>query len=372
MMPFAVFEGDPEPHSFFGRSLVELLIEDQDVATSMWRGLIDNVHMTNNPGYAIDTNLVNKDDILNNEIGSIKRVKGSPHAAILPLSVPFSAGQTIGAMQYFDMLTDTKTGISRASIGLDADALQNATATAVAATVGATEGQIEVIVRNFAEGGMTQLFKVLLQLIRQHATGDEMMKMDGQFIPVDPRSWSADWDVATNVGLGSGNRDQKAMVLREVLSHQQNVWQAYGPGNGLVTLTKMRNTEADILKAAGIHNADRYWEPMNPEIEAKLLEAAAQNQPQPVDPNAGVVEATKIQTQGKLAADMAKIEAGKETAMFKARQDWVKMNADNDLERDKMVQDLAIEVAKIMGQYGASVDVAGVQAAQAAPREIGQ
>lgn len=33
-VPFAVFEVDPEPHAFFGRSLVDLLIEDQDAATS--------------------------------------------------------------------------------------------------------------------------------------------------------------------------------------------------------------------------------------------------------------------------------------------------------------------------------------------------
>ena len=34
-IPFAKFEVDPEPHAFFyGRSLAEIIIDDQDAATS--------------------------------------------------------------------------------------------------------------------------------------------------------------------------------------------------------------------------------------------------------------------------------------------------------------------------------------------------
>ena len=34
-VPFAIFEVDPEPHAFFGSSLVDLVMDDQDAATSM-------------------------------------------------------------------------------------------------------------------------------------------------------------------------------------------------------------------------------------------------------------------------------------------------------------------------------------------------
>ena len=65
-VPFAVFEIDPEPHTFFGRSLVELIKADQDVATSLLRSVIDNVAMTNVPRVAFDVNSVDTDDLLNN------------------------------------------------------------------------------------------------------------------------------------------------------------------------------------------------------------------------------------------------------------------------------------------------------------------
>ena len=70
-VPFAVFECDPEPHAFFGRSLVDLVMDDQDAATAMLRGVLDNVALTNNPGLEIVDGQVSVDDLLNNEIGRI-------------------------------------------------------------------------------------------------------------------------------------------------------------------------------------------------------------------------------------------------------------------------------------------------------------
>jgi hypothetical protein len=52
-VPFAVFEVDPEPHTMYGRSLAELIMDDQDAATSIIRGVLDNVAMTNNPRIGI-------------------------------------------------------------------------------------------------------------------------------------------------------------------------------------------------------------------------------------------------------------------------------------------------------------------------------
>ena len=104
--------------------------------------------------------LVNMDDVLNNEIGAIRRMKQI--GAIQANPVPFVAGSTLPALQYMDDQVEAKTGVSRASMGLDPDALQNATATAVSMTMSAAAGQIEVIARNFAEGGMKQMFKLML------------------------------------------------------------------------------------------------------------------------------------------------------------------------------------------------------------------
>ena len=67
-LPFAKFEIDPEPHTFYGRSLAEIVMDDQDAATSVLRSILDNVAMTNNPRLGIVEGAVNIDDVLNNEI----------------------------------------------------------------------------------------------------------------------------------------------------------------------------------------------------------------------------------------------------------------------------------------------------------------
>ena len=85
-VPFAAFEVDPEPHTVFGRSLAEIIMDDQDAATSVLRGILDNVAMTNNPRIGVVDGAVNIDDVLNNEIGAIVRMRQA--GAIQDLAVP--------------------------------------------------------------------------------------------------------------------------------------------------------------------------------------------------------------------------------------------------------------------------------------------
>ena len=252
--PYAIFECDPEPHAFFGTSLVDLVMDDQDAATSMLRGVLDNVALTNNPGLQIMDGQVNVDDLLNNEIGRVIRVKQP--GAIMEMTVPFTAGQVLPAMQYFDNLVDNKTGVSKAAQGLDPDVLSSATATAIAATQEGQAGQAEVIARNFAEGGMRRLFKLILDLCVKNSDGEEMMRLNGSFTPVDPKSWNTDMDLSVNVGLGTGRENERAAALQQALSIQQQIYQGYGPQNGIVTLTQIRNTLGDLLALGGLRNAD--------------------------------------------------------------------------------------------------------------------
>lgn len=376
-VPFAVFEVDPEPHAFFGRSVVDLVMDDQDAATSMLRGVLDNTALTNNPGLQVIEGQVAVDDLLNNEIGRIVRVKQA--GAVQEMSVPFTAGQTLPALQYFDMLVDNKTGVSKAAQGLDPDVLQSATATAVAATMEGAAGQIEVMARNLAEGGMRRLFKLIVNAIVKNTDKEEIIRLNNQFIEIDPRVWNTDMDLAVNVGLGTGRENEKAAVLREVMQMQMGIWQQYGPNNGLVTMTQIRNTQADILAAAGIRKADRYFLPMDfeteqqfvaqKEAEAQQMAAMQQQQGMPQsDPNQAFMMAEQMKAQSKMQVDMAKLQLDAQKAAADQQFKAAELAAKDDLKRDEMVQDLAIEVAKILGQYGAQVDVAAVRSEQEADR----
>ena len=359
-IPFAVFEVDPEPHTFFGRSLAEIIIDDQDASTAILRGVLDNVAMTNNPRIGIVDGAVNIDDVLNNEIGAIVRMRQA--GAIQELTVPFTAGQTLSALTYMDQLVENKTGVSRASMGLDPDAMQSTTKAAVQATIQAQAGQIEVMVRNLADG-MKRLFGIMLRTSFKHTDEGEAMKVNGQFVQIDPRVWRADMDIGINVGLGTGREEERMMALQQALQLQQTIYQTYGPQNGMVTLTNIRNTLADVLAAAGVRNSDRYFMPMTPEIEQQMMmqqqqaaQAAAQGQQQP-DPNAAFLQAEQMKAQAQMQSNMAKLQLEQQKLMM-----------EDDLKRDQMDQDLLVDAAKVLGQYGTQVDIAAIKAAQQAAR----
>jgi hypothetical protein len=393
--PFADFHVDPEPHAFYGRSLAELVMNDQDTTTSVLRGILDNVALVNTPRLEVNEDLVIMEDVLNNEIGAV--IRSEQIGSVNPLVVPFVAGSTLPALQYLDMLVEEKTGISKMSMGLNADALQNTTATAAAITQQASAGHVEVMARNLAEG-MKRLFQLMLHVSIKNSPDEQMMRLNGEFISVDPQVWNSSMDMQINVGIGTGQEDAKAAALMQTFQTQQQIWQTYGPTNGLVTMTMMRNTLADTLALSGIKNADRYYAPMSPESEAQLMaqmaeqaaQAAAQSGEQG-DPVADAMitseqikaqakmQGDQMRMQGKMQGDQIKLQAemqvkaaqmqsaqGKELADLQLK--YRELQSSDDLNRDKMNQNLLVEAAKILGQYGTSVDVERVRALQAAPR----
>ena len=356
-IPFAVFEVDPEPHTFYGRSLAEIIMDDQDASTSILRGVLDNVAMTNNPRIGIVDGAVNIDDVLNNEIGAIVRMRQA--GSVQELTVPFTAGQTLGALTYMDQVVENKTGVSRASMGLDPDSMQSTTRAAVQATIQAQAGQIEVMVRNLADG-MRRLFGIMLRAAIKNTDEEQLVKMGGQFVQVDPRVWRSDMDIGINVGLGTGREEEKMAALQQAFSIQQQIYTQYGPFNGMVSLTNIRNTLSDMMAAAGIRNSDRYFAPITPEVEQQLLamqQQAQAQQAQGTDPNQAFLAAEQMKAQANMQSDMAKLQLKQQ-----------ELAMEDDRKRDQMDQDLLVDAAKVLGQYGTQVDVASIKAAQQAAR----
>ena len=355
-IPFAKFEVDPEPHTFYGRSLAEIIIDDQDAATSILRGILDNVAMTNNPRIAVTEGAVNMDDVLNNEIGAVVRQR-TP-GAVQTLAVPFVAGQTLSALSYMDGLVETKTGVTRASMGLDPDAMQSTTKAAVTATVQAAAGQVEVMVRNLADG-MKDLFGIMLRLMVKNVDEDQMMRLNGAFVPIDPRVWDTGMDVSINVGLGTGREEERAMAYREVLGLQRQVYAEYGPSNGVVSLVNIRNTLSDMMAASGIRNSDRYFQPITPEYEQQLMQQAqqaaqAKSQQGPQDPQAmAFMQAEQMKAQTKAQTDAMKVQLDAQKAIM-----------DDDRKRDEMYQDLVLKNAELEGKFGLQANEQQIKAEQ--------
>ena len=196
-----------------------------------------------------------------------------------------------------------------------------------------------------------------------------MMRMNGRFQPVDPKAFDIDMDISINVGLGTGREEEKTNALAMALQQQTMIYQQYGAMNGLVSLTNIRNTLADILASSGIRNADRYFAPITPEIEMQLLQMQQQQQAmmaqqgQSQDPASMMAQAEQMKAQTKAQVDMQRAQ------MDDARK-REEMAMDDDLKRDQMAQNLYVDAARTLGQYGSTVDVARIKAEQEKERQI--
>ena len=355
-VPYVGLSIDPEPHTFFGRSLADIVMAEQDSATQIYREILNNLSMSNLPRMAV-TDSVNLDDLMNLELGGIVRTRTAPSQSIQNLAVPFTASQSLGVMEYVDRIVEDKTGITKASMGLDPDSLQSVTKAGVQATLQAQQGQIEVMARNIAEG-LKELFGKMLRCYTKHQDAPTVMRLKGNFVPIDPKVWqSASMDSVVNVGLGTGRHDERLGGLQMMLQIQQQIMQAYGTQNGLVSLTNIRQTLADILDGFGLRNTDRYVQPMNPEIETQLAQINAQKTQQ-----AQMMQAQNDPSQVLLKAESMKAQTKAQTDMMKAQLMKEKQDLQDDLDRDKLDQELLLRSAEILGKYGTAVDVAQIQA----------
>jgi len=356
MIPFAAFECDPIPHSFFGRSLAELLLQDQDVATAMQRGVIDSINMANTPRVVAQKDAVDVDSLLNNETGGI--IWADRIDAVREFTIGNGATLALPAMQYHQQRLEAKTGVQGIGMGLDADALQGQSATGASIAERAAMGQTELIARTLAEGGMKTLVKLIDALVRQHPDQNTMMQVSGEFVEVDPRSWTADADVTVNVGLGTNRREERTAAMGSMVQMQMNIIQTMGPDNPLVGLPQLRAGIAEFYRMQGIYDASKFVRPFTDEQAQMLAQQKAQQPPQEgSDPNAAFLQAEQMKVQQRMQADQGKLQL-----------DAQKLRMTDDRERDKMAQELALKTAEIQGKHGLQVNEQAIKAAQMAPR----
>jgi hypothetical protein len=346
-LPFTDLVPDPIPHRWRGRSLFDEVKDVQRFKTALLRQTLDNLYMTNNPmTQVIEGQVVNMDALVDRTFGGNVFVKSA--GAISPLEVPFTAKESFAMLEYADQLIEKRTGVSRSTMALDLDALQNQTATATNAAQAAAATKVETYARNVAEGGLKRLFRCLLKLIVKHQDKPRTIRLRGTWVEMDPRAWDADMDVAINTGLGSGSRERDLAVLQAIKAAQLEVFQIMGPMNPLVGLDKYQNTLAKMVEAGGLKNPELFFNEITPEIMQQLQQQAAQPQP---DPKAQAMMA-KVQMEGQKAqADMqlaqakaqADVQMRQQEAAIKAQSERERAGLDLQLARDKAAAEMQLQ-----------------------------
>jgi hypothetical protein len=307
-IPFAMFACDPEPHVFFGSDLADLTKDIQRIKSAVLRGMLDSLSFALYPRTGVVEGMVDIDDVLNPEVGSIIRMRQP--GMVQQLDVPFLGKEAFPMVAYLDDMKESRTGQTAASQGLDPDVLQSTTRAAVTATIRGAEQHLEMMARLFAEDGFKRLFKGLLRLIITHQDRERVVRLRNEWVPVDPRVWDSSMDCTVNVGLGSGMTDERLAVLNQVVARQTEALEKLGPDNPLVGLGNIRNTLAKMLEISGYKDTDQFFKPLPIDWQPPPPE------PPPPTPEELLAQAQMADIQARTAIDQQKLEVD----VMKARQ----------------------------------------------------
>ena len=340
-VPFAATTPVPITHRFFGRSIADLVMPLQREKTALKRGALDNLYLHNNPRVEVAESNAGPntlDDLLVSRPGGVVRTKTA--GGLNWQVVPDITASIYPMLQYLDAELETRSGLSRQSQGIDADALQNQSATAVAQVFSASQMRIKLIARIMAEG-VRDIFALLHGTIRKHGQQQQTVRLRNAWIDVDPRGWKTRDDMTINVGLGSGGKAQQFAQMMALANIQKQL--VSGGKVNLVGDRELYNTAAELTRIMGHKNPDRFFcDPtaVNPQT-GQLLHPPPTLSAPPPDPKLLAAQA-KAQTDQAAVAHKAQIEQQK--AQIDVIHQQVRMQSEITLAKIKAELDARMAV----------------------------
>lgn len=357
-MPFAAVTPVPVPHRFYGRSVADLVMDIQRIKTALMRGMLNNLYLHNNPRVEVAEQFAGPntlDDLLVSRPGGVVRTK-QPGGLNWQV-VPDITGSIYPALEYLDTMREMRSGVTRQSQGVDANALQNQSATAVAQAFSASQAKMKLIARILAEG-VRDMFSLLHGTIRKHGAEKATIRLRNNWVQVDPRQWKTRNDMTINVGLGTGGKAERVAHLMALANFQKEL--LLGGKSNLVDDQALYNTFKQLAKLMDYKNPDQFINDPGAKDPKTGQPLHPPPQPQP-DPAVQVAQikaqsdqqSMQIQVQLDTQADQrkAQIEATQAQADIatqdrKTQAEMIQSEREFELKRELALLEAALEKEK--------------------------
>lgn len=326
------------PHRHIGESLDDDIADLQEIKTTLIRQMLDNIYATNNNQWLVNER-VNLQDFLQSLPGGIKRVKGmEPIAgAVEPVVATPIMQQIMPAIDYIDGTKESRTGINRATTGLDPDVLKQSTKGAFMENLNRASQKIEMITRMLAETLVRPTMLAVHALLIKHQNKPMVTRLRGKFVQVNPQEWRRRTDIILKVGIGTGNEEEKRQKLMLLTQMQDRLLPM-----GLVGPMQAYTIFADMARAMGFDMPEKYaMSPDSPEFQK------AQQQPKPPDP---IIQVKQMELQADAQKFQAETVVEQRNMQMQAELDRQKAEFNMQQELVRSQNDVAIEQAKIQAQ----------------------
>ena len=332
-VPFAVVTPILMPHRLIGRSVYDMTQDLQVIKSTLLRQYLDSVYTSTLPRMGVVEGMVNIDDVLDGTAGGVIRMRQA--GMVQPISGTPVGGEVRPLMDYLDSVKEQRTGMSKASMGLDANALQSTTASAISATVRGAQVKLESYARNFAEVGVKDLFKGILHLVTKHNNKPRIVRLRNNFVPIDPREWTSEFDVVVQVGLGTADDEQKIAFLTQIAQKQEQILMQMGATNPIVTMEQYVNTLRSIAEIGGFKDSDQFF---NSPQQIAMMQQQMSQQPK-ADPKA---QQMQMEMQLKRERMQMEMELEREKMMAEIELRRQELEAEAQLRAIKAATDAEI------------------------------
>jgi len=321
----------PIPHKHYGLSMGELIEDLQRLRTVLVRQMVDNIVGSNNADIVMDEDKASDatyQDLAVTRPGRVIRISGGI-ASLQQLPPTSTAPQSLMGIQYVDSLREERSGVSKFNQGLDANALSKSTFGGTKAVMAASQKKILMIARIFAETAVAPMFQDMHADLRSGPLKSIAMKLNNEWVEVDPRTWKSRTDMTVNVGLGTGDRDVQFQRLGMILGQQKEAFAigGVGPEHLFHTLSKM-------VELSGFKDVEAFFpDPAN-------IPPKPEQPPQP-DPAMMLAQVDMKKSENILNAKLAEIEIKKMEAETKRLDMMMKDHRERDLAAAKIEADEA-------------------------------
>jgi hypothetical protein len=353
VIPFAAITPSMMPHVHAGISTTDKVADIQEKKTALFRQVLDNLNLTNNPEKEVLWSQVNHDDLRKSGAGKLNRVKQM--GSIREITVPFTAGASIPIMDVLDGMKESRTGVSRQTMGLDADVLAKSTMGAYQTAHRQSNQQLELIARTFAETGIKSLFLKIHALLIKHQDSAKQYRLGDEWVEVNPSEWRERKQMTVTVGVGTGDVAEQIGYLQMILQDQQ---QHILQGSPMVTMQHLYHTYERLIELGGLKDVQRYYqdpsqieempaqEPEEPPIEEQLAKMQIELE---MMKEANLKERTELEKQKlllQIQVEEAKVRAaeresveGQQGIMIKGQ----KMDNEARLQETKLAADIQLK-----------------------------
>lgn len=328
-------------HRWDGMSMADAVSDLQRLHTDLLRQTLDNLKLTNNPRKNVLTDanwtpLANMDDLLDSRIGGIVRMR-DPNA-VTDNIVPFTAGSSMPMLEYVQGMRENRTGVSRTSMGLNPDSLNN-TATGRQIDQSAAMQRIELIARIIAETLVKPIFQGILKVLTDGGMEKLCFRLRDKFVEYDPNEWRDQYDMTINVGLGTGDKQAQAAQLMAI-------WQMQMAGLqfGITTPKHLYHTASKQVENTGFKDVQNFVQdpstlppppPPQPPYQVQIEQMKQQGDAQKFQAEQQA-DIQKFQAETQMTREVEQIKANAKLQEIQANLELQAANDMRDSEREQM------------------------------------